>query len=79
LISRTHVPTFKYSTPVSGLLYNSGHGPAFTVNNINGKDITGNPSFTWNGETLYLKSWVNFPLIPDPESESHPSQIKSVK
>ncbi|PVH74355.1 carbonic anhydrase [Cadophora sp. DSE1049] len=55
--SKNHVPTFAYSAPVSGALFNWGFGPGFSLNRTNGVDYSANPSFTFDGETVYLLSW----------------------
>ncbi|KAG4438309.1 hypothetical protein IFR05_006196 [Cadophora sp. M221] len=55
--SKNHAPTFKYSAPISGALFNWGFGPSFSVNRTNGVDYSANPSFTFDGETVYLLSW----------------------
>ncbi|PBP16573.1 carbonic anhydrase [Diplocarpon rosae] len=52
--SQVQVPTFNYQTTVSGDLSNWGYGPSFSLNNVNGRDTSGNPSFTANGVTYYL-------------------------
>ncbi|KAH6664438.1 alpha carbonic anhydrase [Halenospora varia] len=51
-----HRPTFSYSTPVAGNIYNWGYGPAFSVN-TNSTPITSAPSMTWDDKTVYLKGW----------------------
>ncbi|KAH7323927.1 alpha carbonic anhydrase [Rhexocercosporidium sp. MPI-PUGE-AT-0058] len=57
LFSWNHAPTFKYSSRVSGTLYNWGYGPSFSLNKTNGVDYSANPSFKFDGETVYLLSW----------------------
>ncbi|KAI9731231.1 MAG: hypothetical protein M1834_005424 [Cirrosporium novae-zelandiae] len=54
--SANHIPTFNYPTSVSGNFYNWGFGPAFTVTYPEG-NVTGNPSLTFDNETVYLKGW----------------------
>ncbi|CAL3967839.1 unnamed protein product, partial [Diplocarpon coronariae] len=39
---------------IAGYLSNWGFGPSFAVDNVNGRDASGNPSFTANGVTYYL-------------------------
>lgn len=53
-LSQKHIPTFAYSKPISGSLYNWGYGPAFTLNDT---DITTHPSLTFDNETVFLKGW----------------------
>ncbi|KAI6716044.1 hypothetical protein PZA11_003964 [Diplocarpon coronariae] len=52
--SKVQVPTFSYATEIAGYLSNWGFGPSFAVDNVNGRDASGNPSFTANGVTYYL-------------------------
>ncbi|KAF5868937.1 putative carbonic anhydrase protein [Botrytis fragariae] len=54
--SKTHAPTFNYSTSTSGSLYNWGYGPAFSLTS-NVTDLSGNPSMTFDNETVFLKGW----------------------
>jgi carbonic anhydrase len=56
--STTQPPTFSYSAAIGGALSNWGYRPSFATNNVNGKDVTGNPSFAPDGIKYYLKSWV---------------------
>lgn len=54
--SKTHTPTFNYSTSTEGSLYNWGYGAAFSLTS-NTTDLSGNPSLTFDSETVYLKGW----------------------
>lgn len=54
--SKTHKPTFNYPESTEGSLYNWGYGPAFSPT-ANMTDLSGNPSMTFDGETVYLKGW----------------------
>ncbi|KAJ8066455.1 hypothetical protein OCU04_005515 [Sclerotinia nivalis] len=54
--SKTHVPTFNYSTATPGSLYNWGYGAAFSLT-ANTTNLSGNPSMTFDNETVYLKGW----------------------
>ncbi|KAK0117909.1 hypothetical protein ONS95_012225 [Cadophora gregata] len=55
--SKTHIPSFAYSAPASGTLFNWGFGPSFSLNKSNGVDFSANPSFKFDEETVYLLSW----------------------
>jgi hypothetical protein len=57
--SSTHAPAFSYTKAVTGQLSNWGYGPSFALDNVNGKDVTGNPSFTADGTKYFLSSWVS--------------------
>ncbi|KAI9648684.1 hypothetical protein NHQ30_003322 [Ciborinia camelliae] len=54
--SKTHTPTFNYPNSTEGSLYNWGYGAAFSLTS-NITDLSGNPSFTFDSETVYLKGW----------------------
>ncbi|PQE18816.1 carbonic anhydrase protein [Rutstroemia sp. NJR-2017a WRK4] len=55
--SRLHTPSFSYSTPFTGTLYNWGYGLAFTSPSSNSSAITTHPSLSYDNTTLYLQSW----------------------
>ncbi|KAL2062647.1 hypothetical protein VTL71DRAFT_5719 [Oculimacula yallundae] len=55
--STAHAPKFSYTKLVSGSLFNWGFGPAFSLNKTNGEDYSGNPSFTYGNQTVYLLSF----------------------
>ncbi|ESZ93650.1 hypothetical protein SBOR_5955 [Sclerotinia borealis F-4128] len=54
--SKTHRPTFNYPTSTDGSLYNWGYGAAFSLTS-NTTDLSGNPTLSFDNETLYLKGW----------------------
>ena len=56
--SAVYTPTFNYSSLVSGEISNWGYGVSFTLDNVNGYDVTGNPTLKFDDEELYLKGFV---------------------
>lgn len=55
-LSLNHQIEFDYPKNVTGNLYNSGYGPAFTVTN-DGDSFDQNPAITFDNETVYLSGW----------------------
>jgi carbonic anhydrase len=54
-LSLNHLPTFhNYTGNITGTFKNWNHGPAFTLSR---DDLTSNPSFTYDNETVYLVGW----------------------
>ncbi|CZR60675.1 related to carbonic anhydrase precursor [Phialocephala subalpina] len=77
--SNTHAPTFKYSATVAGELTNWGYGPSFALNETNGKDYSGNPSFTADGTTYYLIAWhTHTPSEHEISGTSYPAELHLV-
>lgn len=56
--SAVYTPTFNYSSPVSGEISNWGYGVSFKLDNMNGRDVTGNPTLKFDDEELYLRGFV---------------------
>ncbi|KAH0399555.1 carbonic anhydrase, partial [Aureobasidium melanogenum] len=54
-LSLNHIPTFhNYTGNTTGTFRNWGYGPAFSLSR---NDLTSNPSFTYDNETVYLIGW----------------------
>jgi hypothetical protein len=62
--SSVYVPIFNYSFPVSGEMSNWGYGASFTLDNMNGHDVTGNPTLKFDDGVLYLRGFVRIFLSP---------------
>ncbi|TIC99340.1 Carbonic anhydrase [Colletotrichum higginsianum] len=55
-LALNHILRFNYTNQTAGNFFNWGYGPAFTLTHPEGV-YTGNPSFTYDNTTLYLKGW----------------------
>lgn len=54
-LSLNHIPTLNnYTGKATGMFRHWGYGPAFSLGR---EDLTSNPSFTYDNETVYLVGW----------------------